>query len=153
MKTIASFLVNHDTLRLGLYTSRVDGDIVTYDLRMALPNSGEYLENDEMHTFEHLFATYARNSVYAGNVIYVGPMGCCTGFYLLLRDNASPQQAIELVQQSLAFIAGYEGEIPGSKPVECGNAALHSLPKAKRLAKRMVPVLENWAVKQLAYPQ
>lgn len=151
MKRIASFEVNHDTLQPGLYTSRVDGDVVTYDFRMVVPNGGSYLSNDEMHTFEHLFATYARNSAWGPSIVYVGPMGCQTGFYLLVRDAVSPADAIRLCQESLAFIAGYEGEIPGSTQRECGNAASHSLPKAKALAARMIPVLAGWTTDRLAY--
>ena len=80
MKTIASFTVNHDTLQKGMYVSRIDGDVVTYDIRMKVPNQGDYLSNGAMHTFEHLFATCARNSEWADQVLYVGPMGCRTGF-------------------------------------------------------------------------
>ena len=145
-------MVNHDTLKLGLYTSRIDGDIVTYDLRMAMPNGGDYLDNDEMHTFEHLFATYARNSAYAESVVYVGPMGCQTGFYMLVRDKMTPEQAITLTRESLDFIAAYEGEIPGSKPIECGNAASHSLEKAKALAERMREILKGYTADRLKYP-
>lgn len=151
MKRIASFEINHDTLKCGLYTSRIDGDVITYDLRMTLPNCGTYLENDEMHTFEHLFATYVRNTPFSDGIVYVGPMGCQTGFYFLTRDTITPEQAVGLVQDTLRFIADYEGEIPGSSPRECGNAASHSLPKAKALAKRMIPVLEGWTVEKLAY--
>ena len=85
MKKIASFTVNHDILEKGIYISRIDGDIVTYDIRMKKPNSRDYLGNGELHTIEHLFATFARNSEISDSVIYVGPMGCRTGFYLLLR--------------------------------------------------------------------
>ncbi len=93
MKTIASFTVNHDLLEKGMYVSRIDGDVVTYDVRMKKPNMGDYLPTPAMHTFEHLLATYARNSEHADSVIYVGPMGCRTGFYLLLRDDGSRQSA------------------------------------------------------------
>ena len=82
LKKIASFTINHDTLTPGMYVSRIDGDVVTYDLRMKVPNAGDYLSNGALHTFEHLFATYARNSALSDSVIYVGPMGCRTGFYL-----------------------------------------------------------------------
>lgn len=152
MERIASFSINHDTLTLGLYTSRVDGDVTTYDLRMALPNSGAYLDNDEMHTFEHLAATFLRNSPAKDHIVYVGPMGCRTGFYLLVRDAVSPQGMIELVQETLQYVASYTGTIPGSTEIECGNAAEHSLSKATALAKRMIPVLEGWTIAQLAYP-
>ena len=85
MKKIASFTINHDTLEKGMYISRIDGDVVTYDIRMKKPNGGDYLQMSAAHTLEHLFATYARNSRQKDQVIYVGPMGCRTGFYLLLR--------------------------------------------------------------------
>ena len=151
MERIASFAINHDTLRPGIYTSRIDGDVVTYDIRMAWPNSGAYLDNDEMHTFEHLFATFARNGAHKDQILYVGPMGCRTGFYLLVRDTLTPEQAIQLVQEALRFIAPYQGEIPGAAPRECGNAAEHSLPKAVALARRMIPVLEGWTSDKLRY--
>ena len=90
MKQIASFTVNHDVLKKGFYISRIDGDIATYDIRMAIPNSGAYLTNPAIHTFEHLFATYVRNSALTDSIVYVGPMGCRTGFYsLITRHNAS----------------------------------------------------------------
>lgn len=152
MKQIASFTVNHDVLEKGMYISRIDGDVVTYDLRMKKPNGASYLENAAMHTFEHLFATYARNSRWADQVIYVGPMGCRTGFYLLLRDSVSYADAIRLVQASFAFIKDFEGDIPGAQfSRECGNYLEHDLPGAKAVASDMVQVLENWQVKDMNY--
>ena len=153
MKKIASFTVNHDTITRGMYVSRVDGDVVTYDIRMKLPNGGDYLENKAMHTFEHLFATFARNSRWSDQVIYVGPMGCRTGFYLLLRDSVSKADAIELMRQSLAFIKDFVGEIPGSKKEECGNYLEHSLAGARAIAQEMLPVLASWTEEKLEYPQ
>ena len=108
MEKIASFTVNHDRLEKGMYVSRTDGDVITYDIRMKKPNGGDYLGNGELHTFEHLFATYARNSEYGGQVIYVGPMGCRTGFYLLLRDAVSGSEAIRLVKEAFGFIRDFE---------------------------------------------
>ncbi|MBP5254071.1 MAG: S-ribosylhomocysteine lyase [Lachnospiraceae bacterium] len=153
MEKIASFTVNHDLLEKGMYISRTDGDIVTYDIRMKKPNGGDYLGTGAMHTFEHLFATYARNSAWKENVIYVGPMGCRTGFYLLLRDAVTAEDAIRLVQESFAFIAGFEGEIPGSRREECGNYLEHDLPGAKACAAEMVRVLEGWTPARFAYPE
>ncbi len=152
MKKIASFQVNHDTLTKGMYTSRVDGDVTTYDIRMVLPNGGDYLENAAMHTFEHLFATYARNSAHSASIIYCGPMGCRTGFYFLVRD-MQPAQVIALVQQTMAFIAEFTGDIPGASRVECGNYLEHDLSGAKGIAQDMAQVLENWEVARLEYPQ
>ena len=151
MDRIASFSVNHDLLEKGMYISRVDGDVVTYDIRMKKPNGGDYLCYAELHTFEHLFATYARNSAYKDSVVYVGPMGCRTGFYLLLRDTVSRRDAIDLVRQSFSFISEFEGEIPGAKRQECGNWLEHDLAGARRTAADMLAVLENWNTEKLAY--
>lgn len=150
MKRIASFEVNHDVLTQGMYTSRIDGDITTYDIRMVIPNAGVYLDPAATHTFEHLFATYTRNSDFAENIIYCGPMGCQTGFYFLVR-NLAPQDAIELVKKTMEFISKYEGEIPGASRVECGNYLLHDLQGAKQMAASMIPVLENWTEADLVY--
>ncbi len=151
MKKIASFTVNHDRLEKGMYISRVDGDVITYDIRMKRPNGGDYLKGSAAHTLEHLFATYARNSAYGGEVIYVGPMGCKTGFYLLLRDRVSHANAIELVKASMAFARDFEGEIPGNKKEECGNYLYHDLAGAKAIAADICQVLENWQVNDLQY--
>ena len=152
MKQIASFTVNHDVLEKGMYISRIDGDVVTYDLRMKKPNGGDYLPNAAMHTFEHLFATYARNSRWTDEVIYVGPMGCRTGFYLLLRNTVSYRDAIRLVQESFRFIAAFDGPIPGAQePRECGNYLEHDLQGARTIAEDMCQVLINWQEKDMAY--
>ena len=151
MKTIASFTVDHDKLEKGMYLSRIDGDVVTYDIRMKKPNGGDYLSNGALHTFEHLFATYARNSRFSESVLYVGPMGCRTGFYLLLRDTVSKQEAISLVRESFAFLREFTGEIPGSKRRECGNCREHDLPGAKAVAEDMLQVREHWTPGQLDY--
>ena len=153
MKKIASFTVNHNILEKGIYISRIDGDIVTYDIRMKKPNNSDYLGNGELHTIEHLFATFARNSEFSDSVIYVGPMGCRTGFYLLLRDNISREQAIGLVRDSFQFIADFEGAIPGSKKEECGNYLEHDLAGAKKTANDMLNVLENYSEKNLSYKE
>lgn len=151
MKKIASFQVNHDVLQEGMYISRIDGDIVTYDIRMKKPNGGDYLANGAIHTFEHLFATFARNSKFSENVIYVGPMGCRTGFYLLLRDKVSHEDALALVKDGFRFIANFEGEIPGSQPYECGNYQEHDLQLAKENAREILSVLEHWSEEKMVY--
>ncbi len=151
MKKIASFTVNHDKLGKGMYISRVDGDCVTYDIRMKVPNSGDYLSASEAHTIEHLFATYARNSKYTDNIIYVGPMGCRTGFYLIVRDAVTHAQAIELVRDSMEFVASFEGEIPGNRREECGNYLDHDLDAAKKTGVDMAKVLEGYSEDKLVY--
>lgn len=153
MERIASFSVNHDVLEKGLYISRIDGDIVTYDIRMKKPNNPEndYLENGTMHTIEHLFATYVRNTKYSENIIYVGPMGCRTGFYFLVRDKISHKEVIQLLQDTFAFISDFEGKIPGTNKEECGNYKEHNLQGAKDTAKYMVKTLENWTEEKMIY--
>ena len=120
---------------------------------MKKPNGGDYLGNGELHTIEHLFATYARNSDVSDDVVYVGPMGCRTGFYLLVRDSVSHERAVRLVSDSLAYIADFEGEIPGSKRAECGNYAEHDLSAAKKTAREMLSVLKNWNENDLTYKE
>ena len=151
MEKIASFTVNHDRLEKGMYVSRTDGDVITYDIRMKKPNGGDYLGNGELHTFEHLFATYARNSEYGRQVIYVGPMGCRTGFYMLLRDSVSGPEAIRLVKEAFGFIRDFEGEIPGSRREECGNYREHDLAGARKTAEDMLSVLADWTAEKLRY--
>jgi S-ribosylhomocysteine lyase len=153
MKKIASFTVDHDKFEKGMYISRIDGDAVTYDIRMKKPNSGDFLTNGALHTFEHLFATYARNSEYSDSVIYVGPMGCRTGFYLILRDTVSHDEAIKLVQASFRFTAGFTGKIPGSERRECGNYLEHDLAGAKAVAEDMLEVLKEWTEEKLNYTE
>ena len=151
MQKIASFTVNHDTLQKGMYISRIDGDVVTYDIRMKLPNGGDYLQMSAAHTLEHLFATYARNSEYGQHVLYVGPMGCRTGFYFLVRDKMTHEQAIALVKASMAFARDFEGEIPGNKKEECGNYLDHDLKGAKEIGGEMYEVLQHWTTEKLQY--
>lgn len=153
MQKIASFTVNHDALKKGMYVSRIDGDVATYDIRMKVPNGGDYLSAAAAHTIEHLFATFARNSALSSSVLYVGPMGCRTGFYLLLRDSASGADAIALVKASMEFIRDFTGEIPGNKREECGNYLDHDLAGAKAVAADMARVLETWTVEKLKYEE
>lgn len=150
MERIASFEVNHDVLTPGMYTSRIDGDITTYDIRMVYPNAGIYIEPAASHTFEHLFATYARNSRFSEHIIYCGPMGCQTGFYFLVR-NMKPADTILLIKETMDFIASFEGEIPGASKAECGNYLLHDLKGAKKLAAQTKKVLSDWNEEKLVY--
>lgn len=153
MERIASFSINHDTLKKGLYVSRIDGDTITYDIRCAVPNCGVYLDNDGIHTIEHLFATYVRNSEYSNSIIYFGPMGCRTGFYFITRDSLSKEDVIKLVQESFNFIVEFDSEVPGTKPAECGNYREHSLSKAKEYASDMCEVLRDWTESKMVYEE
>ncbi len=140
MEKIESFKIDHTKLLKGMYISRTDGDVVTYDIRMRRPNLEPVMENGAMHTIEHLFATFVRNSEYKNNIIYFGPMGCRTGFYFL-TTGISHATALELAKRAFDFISGYEGEIPGVSPVECGNYRDHDLKKAKEEALSQAKVL------------
>ncbi|WP_101697867.1 S-ribosylhomocysteine lyase [Clostridium minihomine] len=151
MDKIASFQVNHNILTPGIYLSRIDGDITTYDIRMRKPNVSPFLSNPAMHTIEHLFATMARNSKYQSQIIYFGPMGCRTGFYFLVRD-MQQADAIALIQEIFSGIAGFTGEIPGNTAIECGNYLEHDLAQAKKEVKDFLPVIQNWTVANLTYP-
>ena len=150
MERIASFCVDHDKLERGIYISRIDGDITTYDLRFCKPNTPPFLENAAMHTIEHLFATMARNSEVQDNVIYFGPMGCRTGFYLLMR-NLPDERTLELIKDVVKRISEYEGEIPGTTSVECGNYLEHDLDGAKKAAADYFEVIKDWKCEQLDY--
>ena len=152
MKMIKSFCVNHDVLQKGMYISRIDGDVITYDLRMVVPNQGPYLENAGLHTFEHLLAPYVRNSRWSDAIVYAGPMGCRTGFYLLTRDTMTHADALALVQDALAFIRSFEGPVPGAQHSrECGNYLDHDLPAARAYAADYAKVLEGWSVDAMHY--
>lgn len=141
MKKIASFEIDHTILPKGIYVSRVDGDVITYDIRMRLPNKEEVMTNGAMHTIEHLFATFVRNSSFSDEIIYFGPMGCRTGFYFLTRDNVAKSDAISLIRQTFDFISSFEGDIPGSTEIECGNFRDHDLETARKEAEFMKSVI------------
>ena len=143
---IASFSVNHDFITEGIYVSRIDGDITTYDLRTRIPNNaeGDYMSNLATHSLEHLFATYVRNSEIGSRVIYFGPMGCQTGFYLLVRSS-DDNETLGVVISTLEKIIHHEGALPGAKREECGNYKNLDLDAAKWEAKRYLDVLKSRA--------
>jgi S-ribosylhomocysteine lyase len=135
-----------------MYISRQDKDITTYDIRMRRPNTEPVMDNDAMHTIEHLFATYVRNSQYEEHIVYFGPMGCRTGFYFLTRDMPC-DKAVKLTLDAFEFIKAYTGEIPGTKPEECGNYRDHNLEKAKIECQDMVNILKDWDALKSIYPE
>ena len=153
MKTIASFTVDHDRLLPGLYVSRKDGDVVTYDLRFIRPNTPPFLPNPVMHTIEHLAATYVRNSRFGSEIVYFGPMGCQTGFYFLydgakLTDGA----AIALLKRVFDAAAVYDGPMPGRSAEECGNYRNLDVALARCCCAFYVQVIRDWTEARLAYP-
>ena len=137
---IASFSVDHDFITPGIYVSRIDGDITTYDLRTRKPNADSYMDNLTMHSVEHMFATYVRNSSIKDDVIYFGPMGCQTGFYLLVR-NADNDNVFDVVCQTLDKIINHDGEIFGKVRKECGNYMNLDLEAAKKECREYLSAL------------
>ena len=138
---ITSFSINHDVLLPGLYVSRVDGDVTTYDMRTRRPNTGDLMDNSTMHSLEHMFATYIRNGDLKDSVVYFGPMGCQTGFYLLVR-NADNAEVLRQVRLTLMKILAHEGPVFGASSRECGNYRNLSLAAAKTEAKRYLSELD-----------
>ncbi len=151
MERITSFCVDHDKIGKGIYISRIDGDVVTYDLRTRVPNAGDYMDNLTMHSLEHMFATYVRNSEIGDKVIYFGPMGSRTGFYLLTRR--LPNEVIlATVKDVLSRIVSHEGEMFGNTRKECGNYRELSLEAAKIEAEAYLRAL-NEKPQSFSYPQ
>lgn len=142
MEKIESFKIDHDKLVCGIYVSRIDGDITTYDMRHRRPNLGDYIDNATMHSLEHMFATYIRNSEISDDVIYYGPMGCQTGFYLLIR-NADNNKVLLAVKDVLEKIINHEGEVFGNTAIECGHYENLDITLAKNEAKRYLDVLNS----------
>lgn len=158
MKKIASFCVDHTRLERGVYVSRKDvtasGDVVTtFDVRMTRPNREEALDPRALHAMEHLVATYLRNDAEWGSrIVYWGPMGCCTGNYLLVSGDYESEDVIGLLKGAMAFVAAYEGEIPGASARDCGNYTFMDLAAAREAAARYLRLLESGDV-PLRYPE
>lgn len=152
MQKIQSFTVNHLTLNPGLYISRVDGDVTTYDLRTKKPNCNDLMDNETMHTCEHMLATYIRNSDIGQDVIYFGPMGCQTGFYLLVR-NADHKKVIETLKICLKQVLNHTGDVFGNSEIECGNCRTLNLEKAKEQCAKYLEVMQNVSENTLIYEE
>lgn len=159
MEKIASFTVDHIRLLPGIYVSRKDhaggAVITTFDIRMTSPNDEPVMNTAEVHTIEHLGATFLRNhETFRDRVIYFGPMGCRTGFYLLLAGDYESKDIVPLMTEMFSFIASYDGEIPGASPKDCGNWLDMNLPMARLLAKRYLDnVLTDIQDCRLTYPE
>ncbi len=158
MKKIPSFTINHEKLLRGIYVSRKDevgGEVITtFDIRMKEPNREPVMGAPELHTIEHLAATYLRNDAeWKDRVIYWGPMGCQTGNYLLLRGDLQSRDIVELMKRTFRFIAVFEGEVPGATARDCGNHLLMNLPMARYEAKRYLELLDHITDANLTYPE
>lgn len=159
MKKIASFTIDHERLLRGVYVSRRDktpgGDLITtFDIRMTEPNRQPALSPEALHAIEHLAATYLRNDPeWSEKVVYWGPMGCCTGSYLLLQGNLSPADILPLLRRTFRFIADFDGEVPGATPRDCGNYSFMNLRAAKEASRRYLEeVLIPITPSQMEYP-
>ena len=141
IKRITSFTINHDKLLPGLYVSRIDADVTTYDIRTRIPNTGDLMDNATMHSLEHMFATYVRNGALADSVVYFGPMGCQTGFYLLVR-NADNAAVLAEVRATLEKTIAHEGPVFGASRRECGNYINLDIELAKAEARRILAALD-----------
>lgn len=159
MEKIPSFTIDHNRLLRGIYVSRKDkvgGDTVTtFDIRMKEPNREPALHPGALHTIEHLAATYLRNdSEWKDSIVYWGPMGCLTGNYLLMKGDLQPADIVELMKRTFAFMAAFEGDVPGAAPQDCGNWLLHDLPMARWEARKYLEeVLENISDENMSYPE
>ena len=158
MEKIASFTIDHIKLQPGIYVSRKDKvgieTLTTFDLRMTSPNEEPVMNTAEMHTIEHLAATFLRNHAdWKDRVIYFGPMGCRTGFYLILAGDLESCDIVPLLQEMYEFIATFEGDVPGASAKDCGNYLDMNLPMAKFLAhKYLTEILDNISENRLTYP-
>ena len=159
MDKIASFTIDHERLLRGIYVSRKDttphGDkLTTFDIRLTEPNRMEAASPEVLHTIEHLAATFLRNHPqWKDRVVYWGPMGCCTGSYLILQGDLKSEEIVELMRETFGFIADFEGEIPGATPKDCGNYSFNDLDGAKKLARIFLKdVLEDIKPEMLIYP-
>ncbi len=159
MKKIPSFTINHERLQRGIYVSRKDSVgnevVTTFDIRMKEPNREPALQQNALHTIEHLAATFLRNDEeWKDRVVYWGPMGCLTGNYLLLRGDLTSRDIVDLMTRTFAFIADYDGDIPGATARDCGNYLLQDLPMARYEARKyLCEVLHNLTEENLIYPE
>ncbi len=158
MKPIASFTINHLTLFPGVYVSRKDavGDsvVTTFDLRVTRPNAEPVMNTAEVHTIEHLAATFLRNHAEFGSrIVYFGPMGCRTGFYLLLAGDYESADILPLLRELFTFVRDYKDEVPGASAIACGNYLDMNLPMANYYGKRYLEVLENITEDRMTYPE
>ncbi len=160
MKKIASFTIDHTRLEPGIFVSRRDttpsGDVITtFDIRMTRPNREPALAPKALHAMEHLAATYLRNREdWSDKIIYWGPMGCCTGNYLLLSGNIESRDIVPLMRDTMEFVANFEGEVPGATPRDCGNYSFMDLDAARKAARKYVDeILTDPKPENLNYPQ
>ncbi len=158
MEKIPSFTINHNLLEPGIYVSRRDvtpsGDVITtFDIRMTRPNREAALDPRALHAMEHLAATFLRNHPeWENRIIYWGPMGCCTGNYLLIQGDLESRDILPLIQETMQFVADFKGEVPGATPRDCGNYSYMNLPEAKKAARKYLEQLSDASDRNFSYP-
>lgn len=158
MEKIPSFTINHNLLEPGIYVSRRDvtpsGDVITtFDIRMTRPNREAALDPRALHAMEHLAATFLRNHPnWKDRIIYWGPMGCCTGNYLLIQGNLESRDILPLIQETMQFVADFKGEVSGATPRDCGNYSYMNLPEAKKAARKYLEQLSDASDRNFSYP-
>ena len=151
MKLTPSDNINHDILKKGIYISRIDDDITTYDIRLKEPNRGDYLTNSALHTIEHIFKAYLSKTEFGDNIVFFGAMSSRTGFYLLTR-RLTDNYTIQLIKDGFQYIADFWGRIPNASHKDCANCLEHNLPQAKEEAKEFLDVIKDWTKEDLEYP-
>ena len=152
MKAVPSSGIDRNTIKKGIYISRIDDDITTYDIRMKEPNKEPVLTNSAIHTIEHIFTTYMKNTEFGDNIIFFGPMGSRTGFWLLTRS-LSDNYSIQFIKEAFEHITEFWGRIPNASSSECSNCLEHNLPQAKEEAKLFLEVIKDWSKEDLEYPK
>lgn len=152
MKTVPSLGIDHNILKKGIYISRIDDDITTYDIRMREPNREPVMTNAAMHTIEHIFTRYVRGTEFGDNIIYFGPMASRTGFYFITRS-LTDSYSVNLIREAFQHIAEFWGMIPDATITECGNCNDHNLAQAKEEAKAFLEIIKDWSKEDLKYPE
>lgn len=151
MKITPCEKINFNVLKPGIYISKINDDITTYDIRMKQPNKEPVLTNSAVHTIEHIIKKYLKSTEFNDNIIFFGPMGSRTGFYLITKS-LSDKYSVELIKNSFEYLNDFWGKIPNASVNECGNCLEHNLPQAKEEAKHFIEIIKNWTKDNLDYP-
>mgnify|MGYP000049695274 FL=1 len=151
MKITPSEKINFNVLKPGIYISKINDDITTYDIRMKQPNKEPVLTNSAVHTIEHIIKKYLKSTEFNDNIIFFGPMGSRTGFYLITKS-LSDKYSVELIKNAFEYLNDFWGKIPNASVNECGNCLEHNLPQAKEEAKHFIEIIKDWTKDNLDYP-
>ena len=152
MKITPCEKINFNVLKHGIYISKINDDITTYDIRMKQPNKEPVLTNSAVHTIEHIIKKYLKSTEFNDNIIFFGPMGSRTGFYLITKS-LSDKYSVELIKNAFEYLNDFWGKIPNASVNECGNCLEHNLPQAKEEAKHFIEIIKDWTKDNLDYPK